>query len=70
MVNLLGKSEGPAMPSGILECLRNPETHLHVYGKEHSKKGRKMGHLTLLGEDPEAIRKGAIRLAQTVHFGL
>ena len=41
MVNLLGKSEGPAMPSGMLECLQDPETHLHIYGKTHSKRGEK-----------------------------
>ena len=70
MVNLLGKSEGPAMPSGMLKCLQDPETHLHIYGKTHSKKGRKMGHLTLLGEDPEAIKVRAIGLAQSVQFGL
>ena len=70
MVNLLGKSEGPAMPSGMLECLQDPEIHLHIYGKKYSKKGRKMGHLTLLGEDPEAIKVRAIGLAQSVQFGL
>ena len=29
-----------------------------------------MGHLTLLGEDPEAIKVRAIGLAQSVQFGL
>lgn len=32
---------------------------LHLYGKESPRPGRKMGHLTALGDSPEAARKQA-----------
>ncbi len=37
---------------------------LHLYGKESPRPGRKMGHLTLLGNTPEAVREQA-RAART-----
>ena len=32
---------------------------LHLYGKESPRAGRKMGHLTILGDTPEAVRDAA-----------
>ena len=69
MVNLLGKGDGPAMPQDLRQALADPEAHLHIYGKKDSRLGRKMGHLTLCGQDPAAIRKRATRLADSIHFG-
>lgn len=49
MVNLLGDS----MLSGRAdwnELLALPGSKLHLYGKSEARPGRKMGHLTLLGE--------------------
>ncbi|RNA66720.1 5-(carboxyamino)imidazole ribonucleotide synthase [Alteribacter keqinensis] len=51
MVNILGEH----VPR-ILEKMDDfPEGHLHLYGKESAKPGRKMGHLTLLGDNTEEI---------------
>ncbi|WP_026691243.1 5-(carboxyamino)imidazole ribonucleotide synthase [Alteribacter aurantiacus] len=51
MVNILGEH----VPR-ILEKLDEfPTAHLHLYGKEEAKPGRKMGHLTILGEDTNRI---------------
>ncbi len=36
--------------------------HLHLYGKD-SRPGRKIGHLTVLGDDLEATRSLARRAA-------
>jgi 5-(carboxyamino)imidazole ribonucleotide synthase len=49
MVNLLGKNNEPTNPKGVTEAYTTvPELNLHLYGKKHSRIGRKMGHLTVL----------------------
>jgi len=62
MVNLLG---GPAdvRPRGIDErvhhCMaRWPDVKIHLYGKEF-RPGRKVGHVTALGDDVEVLRTRA-----------
>ncbi|MDP3134981.1 MAG: 5-(carboxyamino)imidazole ribonucleotide synthase [Burkholderiaceae bacterium] len=67
MLNLLGDlwlREGAAAvepPWG--QVLRTPGAHLHLYGKTSARKGRKMGHLTLTGPSPEAVRAHALQAA-------
>jgi 5-(carboxyamino)imidazole ribonucleotide synthase len=52
MVNLIGDlwAAGPPAWQHILSC---PEARLHLYGKDAPAPGRKMGHVTLLDDDPE-----------------
>jgi len=69
MINLLGASDGPALPFGIKEALQDPDAHLHIYGKQESRKGRKMGHLTLIGEDLSKTTESARRMADHIRFG-
>lgn len=69
MINLLGQSDGPSLPTGIKEALKNPDAHLHIYGKSDSRKGRKMGHLTLIGEHLEDTTETAKNLATQLVFG-
>ncbi|WP_337865889.1 5-(carboxyamino)imidazole ribonucleotide synthase [Ignavibacterium sp.] len=58
MINLLGKKNGVGIVQNYNEALNDDEVHLHVYGKEQSRVGRKMGHITLLGDDlSEIIRR-------------
>ncbi len=68
MINLLGEQEGPAMPSGWREALGVPGAHLHLYGKAQSKPGRKMGHVTALGDTIEAADAVARRAADLIRF--
>jgi 5-(carboxyamino)imidazole ribonucleotide synthase len=49
MVNLIGTGEGDAL-SGVEGLLADPDAALHLYGKKHAPKGRKMGHFTVLGD--------------------
>ena len=42
------------------KLLAQPEARLHLYGKELTRRGRKMGHVTLLGADAEAATRAAI----------
>lgn len=51
MVNLLGEHM-PAMKEHITEL---DGAHLHLYGKAEARPGRKMGHVTILGDTVEEI---------------
>ena len=51
MINLLGKREGEGIVENYDEVLANDNIHLHIYGKEKSRIGRKMGHITVLGDN-------------------
>ena len=55
MINLLGKKEGPGMVADYKESLKNEYLHLHIYGKDLSRPGRKMGHITMLGDKIEPV---------------
>ncbi|MEX0772898.1 MAG: 5-(carboxyamino)imidazole ribonucleotide synthase [Balneolales bacterium] len=62
MINLLGTRNGEAKTVNhdtLLEC---PDGHLHLYGKKASKIGRKMGHFTLLGDDPNKVLEQALEM--------
>ncbi len=61
MINLLGKRNGPAVVKDYSEALKDGNVHLHIYGKEESRIGRKMGHITVIGNDAEKILKIAKR---------
>lgn len=66
MVNLLGKRKHPAVAENIADAMATPDAHLHIYGKLDGKPGRKMGHLTLLGDDVEATLAKATALEAAV----
>lgn len=70
MVNLLGASDGPAYPSGLDAALEIPGAHVHVYGKDRSVRGRKMGHVTALGDTADEALATARRAADLIRFGL
>jgi 5-(carboxyamino)imidazole ribonucleotide synthase len=60
MVNLLGDlwSGGePNWPAALAE----PNVHLHLYGKKQPRPGRKMGHLTAVGDTAEIAAANAER---------
>ena len=60
MVNLLGDlwSNGePNWPGALAE----PNVHLHLYGKQQPRPGRKMGHLTAVAETAAAAAASALR---------
>lgn len=68
MINLLGTRNGAARTDHAEAALKEPDAHLHHYGKLESRTGRKMGHLTLLGENPEEIWKRARELARRIEI--
>ncbi|HEX5415660.1 MAG TPA: 5-(carboxyamino)imidazole ribonucleotide synthase [Chloroflexota bacterium] len=68
MVNLLGTRQAPAAPGGIAQAERVPRAFLHLYGKREVRPGRKMGHVTALGESPEAALAAARRAANFIEW--
>ncbi len=50
MVNLLGERDGIGVPENISPLLRHNSVWLHLYNKKSSRNGRKMGHITAVGE--------------------
>lgn len=68
MVNLLGEEghTGPAFYDGLEECLALPGVAIHLYGKVTTKPFRKMGHVTILADEPEAAMAIARQVKDTL----
>jgi len=64
-VNLLGADQPVDPRTRLPLALRDPRLHVHLYGKDW-RPGRKLGHVTVLGDHPDealaAARLGAARL--------
>ncbi len=58
MLNLLGEKgyEGPVYYEGLDEALEIQGVFVHIYGKKITKPFRKMGHVTVLGDDFNQLR--------------
>jgi len=50
MVNVLGKTHRPVSLQSLPLALRSSIVKVHFYGKSESRIGRKMGHITVVGE--------------------
>ena len=68
MINLLGEAghEGTAVVEGLAEALSESGVYLHLYGKKYTKPFRKMGHVTLLGEDIQEVKAKANRIKELI----
>ena len=65
MANVLGAAQLPemAMDERLHHLFgRIPEAHVHLYGKDE-RPGRKIGHVNVLGDDPDSVRERAERAA-------
>ncbi len=60
MVNLLGELWDDGEPHWSA-ALRAADVKLHLYGKRSPRRGRKMGHLTAVGDDVEQARALALQ---------
>jgi 5-(carboxyamino)imidazole ribonucleotide synthase len=69
MINLLGVADGNGEPLNLSEALRVEGAHVHIYGKTRSSRGRKMGHLTALGNTIEKAVESAQLAAGRIRFG-
>jgi 5-(carboxyamino)imidazole ribonucleotide synthase len=60
MINILGETDSTADYKGLDELVKMQNTYCHIYGKQLSKPGRKMGHITVTGENLENVTANAI----------
>jgi 5-(carboxyamino)imidazole ribonucleotide synthase len=61
-VNVFGPADGSDPRRMLAGALRVEGAHVHLYGKE-ARPGRKLGHVTVLGDDPDDARRRAWQCA-------
>ena len=68
MVNLLGEPgyEGVAKYQGMEEVLQMSGVHVHLYGKRVTKPFRKMGHVTIIDKNIDALKQKAMFVKETL----
>jgi 5-(carboxyamino)imidazole ribonucleotide synthase len=68
MVNLLGEEgfTGDAIVEGLDNALSQKGVYFHLYGKKVTKPFRKMGHVTILDDDVEKLKKRALELKDLI----
>ena len=79
MVNILGDSwfSRPKSPGEKLDTLEPAwnkalsyaNLKMHLYGKHEPRKGRKMGHFTVIGQDAKAVHNAALIARSELHIG-
>lgn len=57
MINLLGERNGDGSPKNIANTLALKNVSLHLYNKKESRIGRKMGHITVIGDNQNETYK-------------
>jgi 5-(carboxyamino)imidazole ribonucleotide synthase len=66
MVNLLGSGASPVDDGSVQAALAEPHAYVHLYGKAENRPGRKMGHVTAVGNSPEEAIGRARTVAQRI----
>jgi len=68
IVNVLGAPgfEGVAVYEGLKEVLDMDNVFVHLYGKTHTKPGRKMGHITILSNERQELLHKANQIKHTL----
>lgn len=68
MINLLGAEgfEGNAIYRNLEEIMSWEGVYTHIYGKTTTKPYRKMGHITIAGEDIEEVKKLGLKVKETI----
>jgi 5-(carboxyamino)imidazole ribonucleotide synthase len=68
IVNIIGGEGFTGIPiyEGLEAVLKIPDAFVHVYGKNITKPGRKMGHVTILSKEKQELVHQANRIQQTL----
>jgi 5-(carboxyamino)imidazole ribonucleotide synthase len=68
MINLLGEKgfEGSVFYDGLENLLSLEGVHVHLYGKSLTKPFRKMGHITVAGDELEAVKQRAMNIKHAI----
>ncbi len=64
IVNLLGADshEGKAVYKGLQDVLKLDNVFVHLYGKQETEPGRKMGHVTILSNERQELIHTAMKI--------
>lgn len=68
MLNLVGEDNhtGKVTYEGLEKVLQLPNAFVHLYGKEETKPGRKMGHINVVAESREELMTELIKIKSMV----
>jgi 5-(carboxyamino)imidazole ribonucleotide synthase len=68
IVNLVGAEncEGEAYYEGLDEVLQMEHVFVHIYGKQETKAGRKMGHVTIMSREKQDLVYKAHKIKNTL----
>lgn len=69
MVNILGEDTLEDTKKPLVQALYDGGGGIHWYGKAAARKGRKMAHVTLVGQDMESVTKRADALGTGIKLG-
>ena len=66
MVNIIGSENQSGEPEyqGLQEVLKIDNAFVHIYGKQQTKPGRKMGHITILSQEKQDLTHKANKIKQ------
>lgn len=70
MVNILGDSWIDGQEPPWQKGFAHPNLKLHLYGKHEPRKGRKMGHFTVIGKDKQSVLNVAQIARGELHIGI
>lgn len=72
MINIIGGNSlgttSSGYPNGLAQALAVKGAHVHIYGKDYASLGRKMGHVTALGNTIEEAELIAGQAANHIDF--
>ncbi len=68
MVNIIGADNynGTPVYNGLAEVLKIGDAFVHIYGKQLTKPGRKMGHITILSKEKQELLFQANKIKNTL----
>ena len=68
IINILGAPNynGTAVYEGLDEVLKLDNVYVHLYGKAQTKPGRKMGHVTIVSNEPQELIHQANQIKSTL----
>lgn len=68
MINILGHRSGEAAPDGLDDALAVEGAAIHLYNKPQVRPKRKMGHVTITGNDVKTVRARAEHAASLIQL--
>lgn len=66
MMNIIGEkgSNGVVQYKGLRDIMQLDNVYVHLYGKKMTKEGRKMGHITILGDNETMLKEKYIYIRE------